>query len=126
GCWGLRQADDRHSAGNVLVTALTTTLGPIGPLRSKQSSALLFSSDHLIDLGLSLLWRKIRRSQCPLITQSRQQFSACAPSTSYGRYAACFAFASKRASAFFPSLAAAAMLSKKIGELSRGPHRQAR
>jgi len=73
----LRQADDRHSAGNVLVTALTTTLGLIGPLRSKQSSALLFSSDHLIDLGLSVLWRKIRRSQCPLLAHSRHALVHC-------------------------------------------------
>jgi len=42
------------------------------------------------------------------------------------RHAAWFAFANKRASAFFPSLAATAMLSKKIRELSSGPHRQAR
>jgi hypothetical protein len=42
------------------------------------------------------------------------------------RYAACFAFASKRARAFFPSLAATAMPSKKTGELSNDPHRQAR
>src|SRR5262249_1170681 len=60
GGWGLRQADDRRSAGNVLVTALTTTLGLIEPLRSKQSSAPLFSSDHLIDLGNRVLrqWKR--------------------------------------------------------------------
>src|SRR5262249_49443040 len=43
-----------------------------------------------------------------------------------GRYAACFALASKRARAFFPSLAAIDVLSKKTGELSSGPQRQAR
>jgi hypothetical protein len=42
------------------------------------------------------------------------------------RYAAWFAFANKRARASFPSLAATAMLSKKIGELSNGPRRPAR
>jgi hypothetical protein len=41
----------------------------------------------------------------------------------YGCHAACSA--SKRARAFFPSLAAAAMLEKKSGELSSGPHRPA-
>src|SRR5262249_3101264 len=61
-----------------------------------------------------------------LLTQSGHQVSACTASKSYGVYAACFALASKRARAFFPSLAATAMLSKKSGELSSGPHRQAR
>jgi hypothetical protein len=42
------------------------------------------------------------------------------------RYATWFAFANNRARAFFPSLAATAMLSKKIGELSNGPNRPAR
>ena len=47
--------------------------------------------------------------------------SACAASRSNGCHATCFAFASKRARAFFPSLAATAMLPKKTGELSSGP-----
>src|SRR5262249_17638735 len=54
------------------------------------------------------------------MTQSGHQHSARAVSRSYRRYAAWFAFASKRARAFFPSLAATAMLSKKTGELSSG------
>ena len=40
--------------------------------------------------------------------------------------AACFAFVSNCARAFFPSLAATAMLSKKTGEDFIGPHRPAR
>jgi hypothetical protein len=58
------------------------------------------------------------------LAQSGHQVSARAVSKLYGHYAACFAFASKRARAFFPSLPATAMLSKKIEELSSGPHRQ--
>src|SRR5262245_35983909 len=56
---------------------------------------------------------------CPLLGVKRTFRSSA-------RYAACFVFASERARAFFPSLAAAAMLSKKIEELFNGPHRQAR
>jgi hypothetical protein len=48
----------------------------------------------------------------------------CSPQLPNGCHAACSA--SKRARAFFPSLAAAAMLEKKTGELSSGPHRPAR
>jgi hypothetical protein len=46
--------------------------------------------------------------------------------TGLGGDAARSAFANKRARAFFPSLAASAMLSKKTDELSSGPHRPAR
>ena len=56
-------------------------------------------------------------AKCPFMIQGQ----ARPVSRSYGRYAACFTFASKRARALFPSLAATAMLSKKTGELSSGP-----
>jgi hypothetical protein len=60
-------------------------------------------------------------AKCPFMTQGGHQVSARPVSRSYGRYAACFTLASKRARAFFPSFAATAMLSKKTGELSSGP-----
>lgn len=97
----------------------------------------------------SLQWQRYGRRYVPLLSShrsSRGRFVGGAPwsnslkrycrvaivnilccshrSRPYGCHAACSA--SKRARAFFPSLAAAAMVEKKSGELSSGPHRPAR
>lgn len=90
----------------------------------------------------SLQWQRYGRRYVPLLSShrsSRGRFVGGAPwSNSLKRYcrvaivnihccsphAACSA--SKRARAFFPSLAAAVMLKKKSRELSSGPHRPAR
>src|SRR6478752_8693729 len=108
-----------------------------GPLRPANAPAATARYWPLADIGYCAAhvryWGEsghaVLHCKCLLLTQSRHddcnakcpfmiQGRARPVSRSYGRYAACFTFASKRARAFFPSLAATAMLSKKTGELS--------